>query len=68
MGAQLFRADMQTDKNKLIIAFRKFANASKMITLKQICIPPDDPPLTTSVTCTIRCKPHAERTQNYKKQ
>jgi hypothetical protein len=28
-GAELFRADGQTDMTKLIIAFRNFANASK---------------------------------------
>jgi hypothetical protein len=42
----------QIDKNKPIIAFRKFANELKIILLKEIRIPPDDPPLTTSVTCT----------------
>jgi hypothetical protein len=58
----------QTDNDKLIIAFRKFANAPKMIILKQIRIQPDDPPLTTSVTCTTRWKPLVERTQSYIKQ
>ena len=30
VGAELFHADGQTDMTKLIVAFRNFANASKM--------------------------------------
>jgi hypothetical protein len=29
VGAELFHADRQTDKTKLIVAFRNFANAPK---------------------------------------
>jgi hypothetical protein len=33
MGAELFHADQRTDMTKLIVAFRKFANAPKKVGL-----------------------------------
>jgi hypothetical protein len=34
VGAELFRVDEPTDMTKLIVAFRNFANASEIVTLK----------------------------------
>jgi len=33
VGAELFHADQRTDMTKLIVAFRKFANAPKKVGL-----------------------------------
>jgi len=37
MGAELFRADAQTDTTKRIVAFRNFANAPENVKYFSVC-------------------------------